>query len=300
MSFKPKSHKALGDEEWMARLRGFSSDGVWPSNAGNRPAPRQKKWHALYQKPNLVARKPPGPSLPSLRTPSLAPSSVRTSGPLPSSVRTPSLAPSSVRTSGPPPSSVRTPSLAPSSVRTPSLASSSTTPTHICQTVSPEPAACVQQSDAAGDAGPGWLPSEMRKTIPVQDQRWMGNTLFHAGKVRPDFKLWYEPPVPALIYHQVPTPDRFFTHRLLVWMPYHQWKVRVFCQACGKHLTGAGVPPHAPALAPTKALRKLTRKVLHNTCKKCGQFRIAETGHSQYRGHIYCPSNESMTKELWL
>ncbi|MEQ2230524.1 hypothetical protein ILYODFUR_030245 [Ilyodon furcidens] len=42
----------------------------------------------------------------------------------------------------------------------------------------------------------------MRKTIPVQDQRWMGNTLFHAGKVRPDLKLWYEPPVPALIYHQ--------------------------------------------------------------------------------------------------
>ncbi|XP_047233783.1 uncharacterized protein LOC124875588 isoform X4 [Girardinichthys multiradiatus] len=251
MSFKPKSHTALGDEEWMARLRAFASDGVWPSNAGNRPAPRQKKWHALYQKPNLVARKPPGPSLPSLRTPSLA--------------------------------------------------SSSTTPTHICQTVSPEePAACVQQSDAAGDAGPGWLPSEMRKTIPVQDQRWMGNTLFHAGKVRPDFKLWYEPPVPALIYHQVPTPDRFFTHRLLVWMPYHQWKVRVFCRACGKHLTGAGVPPHAPALAPTKAPRKLTRKVLHNTCKKCGQFRIAETRHSQYRGHIYCPCNESMTKELWL
>ncbi|XP_047233782.1 uncharacterized protein LOC124875588 isoform X3 [Girardinichthys multiradiatus] len=225
------------------------------------------------------------------RTPSLARSSVRTSGPSPSSVRTPSLAPSSVRTSGP----------SPSFVRTPSLASSSTTPTHICQTVSPEePAACVQQSDAAGDAGPGWLPSEMRKTIPVQDQRWMGNTLFHAGKVRPDFKLWYEPPVPALIYHQVPTPDRFFTHRLLVWMPYHQWKVRVFCRACGKHLTGAGVPPHAPALAPTKAPRKLTRKVLHNTCKKCGQFRIAETRHSQYRGHIYCPCNESMTKELWL
>ncbi|XP_047249079.1 protein IQ-DOMAIN 14-like [Girardinichthys multiradiatus] len=162
--------------------------------------------HTNSLKPNLVARKPPGPSLPSLRTPSLAPSSVRTSGPPPSSVRTPSLAPSSVRTSGPPPSSVRTPSLAPSSVRTsgpppssvrtPSLASSSTTLTHICQTVSPEePAACVQRSDAAGDAGPGWLPREMRKTIPVQDQRWMGNTLFHAGKVRPDFKLWYEPPV---------------------------------------------------------------------------------------------------------
>ncbi|MEQ2202022.1 hypothetical protein XENOCAPTIV_022459 [Xenoophorus captivus] len=34
----------------MARLRAIASDGVWPSNAGNRPAPSQKKWHALYQK----------------------------------------------------------------------------------------------------------------------------------------------------------------------------------------------------------------------------------------------------------
>ncbi|MEQ2158488.1 hypothetical protein GOODEAATRI_012846 [Goodea atripinnis] len=50
MSFKPKSHKGMGDEEWMARLKAFARDGVWPSNAGNRPAPRQKKWHALYQK----------------------------------------------------------------------------------------------------------------------------------------------------------------------------------------------------------------------------------------------------------
>ncbi|KAM4541695.1 uncharacterized protein PAE49_018621 [Odontesthes bonariensis] len=28
-------------------------------------------------------------------------------------------------------------------------------------------------------------------------------------------------------------------------MPYHQWKVRVFCQACGKHLTGAGIHKRA-------------------------------------------------------
>ncbi|MED6258774.1 hypothetical protein ATANTOWER_012229 [Ataeniobius toweri] len=94
--------------------------------------------HTDSLKPNLVARKPPGPS--------------------PSSVRTPSLTPSSMRTSGPSPPSE-------------------------------EPAACVLQSVAAGDAGPGWLPGEMRKTIPVQDQRWIGNTLFHAGKVRPDLKI---------------------------------------------------------------------------------------------------------------
>ncbi|MED6234107.1 hypothetical protein ATANTOWER_022395, partial [Ataeniobius toweri] len=73
--------------------------------------------HTDSLKPNVVARKPPGPS--------------------PSSVRTPSLTPSSVRTSGPSPSSVRTSGPSPPSVGTPNLASSSTTPTHICQTVSP-------------------------------------------------------------------------------------------------------------------------------------------------------------------
>ncbi|RXN37610.1 nuclease HARBI1 [Labeo rohita] len=40
----------MGDEEWMSRLRKFAAVGVWPSEAGNRPAPRQKKWHDLYLK----------------------------------------------------------------------------------------------------------------------------------------------------------------------------------------------------------------------------------------------------------
>lgn len=97
----------------------------------------------------------------------------------------------------------------------------------------------------AGASASFWLPGEMSKTIPVQDQRWIANTLFHSGKLRPDLKLWYEPPVPALIYHQTPTPDRFFTHRLMVWMPYHLWKVRVSCPDCGKNLTGYGVHKRA-------------------------------------------------------
>lgn len=45
-----KSHKALEDDEWMSRLRWFASTGVWPSEAGNRPAPRQKKWFDLFHK----------------------------------------------------------------------------------------------------------------------------------------------------------------------------------------------------------------------------------------------------------
>ena len=45
-----KSHKGMGDGEWMSRLRRFASSGVWPADAGNRPAPRQKRWYDLFQK----------------------------------------------------------------------------------------------------------------------------------------------------------------------------------------------------------------------------------------------------------
>ncbi|XP_057184794.1 uncharacterized protein LOC130551257 [Triplophysa rosa] len=44
-----RSHKAMSDAEWVSRLRKFASTGVWPSD-GNRPAPRQKKWHEIYQR----------------------------------------------------------------------------------------------------------------------------------------------------------------------------------------------------------------------------------------------------------
>ncbi|KAJ8364297.1 hypothetical protein SKAU_G00131280 [Synaphobranchus kaupii] len=47
MAYKQKKHRAMGDEEWMSRLRGFAALGVWPSEEGNRPAPRQKKWYDL-------------------------------------------------------------------------------------------------------------------------------------------------------------------------------------------------------------------------------------------------------------
>ncbi|MCI4379009.1 hypothetical protein PGIGA_G00222900 [Pangasianodon gigas] len=85
----------------------------------------------------------------------------------------------------------------------------------------------------------------MRKTIPLQDQRWIASTLYHGGRLPSGLKLWYEPPVPSLIYHQAPLPDRFFTHRLLVWMPYHLWKVRLLCSVCGKQLTSYGIHKRA-------------------------------------------------------
>ncbi len=45
-----KSHKAMSDVEWDLRLKKFASTGIWPSNYGNRPAPRQKKWYEIYQR----------------------------------------------------------------------------------------------------------------------------------------------------------------------------------------------------------------------------------------------------------
>ncbi|KAJ8356344.1 hypothetical protein SKAU_G00191380 [Synaphobranchus kaupii] len=41
----------MGNEEWMSRLRTFAALGVWPSEAGNRPAPRQNKWYDLKHHP---------------------------------------------------------------------------------------------------------------------------------------------------------------------------------------------------------------------------------------------------------
>ncbi|XP_030295203.1 uncharacterized protein LOC115595183 [Sparus aurata] len=162
--------------------------------------------------------------------------SMRTSSPAQSSVRTPSPTPTSVTT--PSTASMRTSSPAPSSVRTPSPAS----PTSQAA-ASDEPGGA--QAAASGAAASFWLPGEMSKTIPVQDQRWIANTLFQNGKLRPDLKLWYEPPDPALIYHQTPTPDSFFTHQLMVWMPYHMWKVRLSCPVCLKQLTDYGVHKRA-------------------------------------------------------
>lgn len=49
-SSKSKSHKAMADSKWMSPLRKFASTESWPAGEGNRPAPRQKKWHQLYQR----------------------------------------------------------------------------------------------------------------------------------------------------------------------------------------------------------------------------------------------------------
>ncbi|KAI9541920.1 hypothetical protein NQZ68_026385 [Dissostichus eleginoides] len=214
MSTKPKTHKAMGDAEWLARLKAFANSGVWPSEGGNKPAPRQRKWYDLYQK---IEKCP----MQARRQTTLFGGSMACNCGF--HVVKPASAPQSV-----------------ASVSAPGATASA-------QQTFLRPPLSLSMNESGGDepataaVASFWLPREMSKTIPVQDQRWISNTLFHSGKLRPHLKLWYEPPVPALIYHQTPMPDRFFTHRLMVWMPYHLWKVRVFCPACRKQLTGGGV-----------------------------------------------------------
>lgn len=102
------------------------------------------------------------------------------------------------------------------------------------------PSACpcyspsTEDVEAAPGSEPGWLLAKMMETTPPQDQKWISAALRKHWWLRADLKLWYEPPEPALIYHQAPT------HRLLLWMPYHLGKVRLSCPVCGKQLTGYG------------------------------------------------------------
>ena len=49
---------------------------------------------------------------------------------------------------------------------------------------------------------------------------------------------------------------------------------------------------------PTK--REYIRTIEFNLCKKCGQPRITLNGHRQYRGVVYCPSFEKLSKDVWL
>ncbi|XP_051797273.1 uncharacterized protein LOC110970686 isoform X1 [Acanthochromis polyacanthus] len=130
------------------------------------------------------------------------------------------------------------------SIGVPSTAPSQTGPSELA---TPHPLHTQTAGDVETPTGSEqcWLPAEMKKNIPVQDQKWISAAIWKNQRLRTDLKLWYAPPEPALIYHQAPTPERFFTHRLLLWMPYHLWKVKLYCPACGKQLTGAGVHKRA-------------------------------------------------------
>ncbi|XP_074535646.1 uncharacterized protein LOC141797859 [Halichoeres trimaculatus] len=119
------------------------------------------------------------------------------------------------------------------------------------------------------------LPLLWAETLPVQDHKWVSAALFKVGasgklELRDCLQLWYNPPPPALLYHQVPTPDRFFSHRLFLWMPYRLWKVRLFCTnpTCTRHpLAGGGLHRRVRKVLDIDSYYILATETL--ICSKC-------------------------------
>ncbi|XP_022061604.2 uncharacterized protein LOC110959137 [Acanthochromis polyacanthus] len=84
---------------------------------------------------------------------------------------------------------------------------------------------------------------------------------------------------------------------------------QLFCSPSYVHFVTQPSPLPGPSTSSTTvaqpasdtgAKRKYNGTVTSNTCGKCRQFRTQETGHSQYKGKIYCPNTETVSKEQWL
>ena len=131
----------------------------------------------------------------------------------------------------------------------------------------------VQQPEPLIDSAV--LPNMWDAGLPKQDHKWISKALFRTndkGKAEllPNLKLWYYPPQPTVIYNQPPSPDYFFGHRLLCWMPYRLWKIRVFCpeRTCLDHqLTGGGLHRRARQVLDVDGFYHLVTETLR--CSSC-------------------------------
>ena len=113
--------------------------------------------------------------------------------------------------------------------------------------------------------------------MPEEDHKWVSQALFHytsAGQVGLDAtkltKLWFDPPPAQLICTRSPLLDRYFTHRLLVWMPRRMWRMTLHCPhpECNDHqLTSAGIYPRVRQVLDLEGYYNLATEYLE--CKKC-------------------------------
>ncbi|KAJ8352123.1 hypothetical protein SKAU_G00235990 [Synaphobranchus kaupii] len=330
----------MGDEEWMSRLRTFAALGVWPSEAGNRPAPRQKKcdtttrtlilfcitrsniwsdsntWANTFQAHfdiGIVYKATVRPSGPSAVTTSSA-----SALPLPTTL--PATA-TTARPSGPPSMTPAAPEQqlavdersVPGMDRVDSLAEYLVgLRTETGQTLNNQQASTIIAL---------W-----QNLLPYDQQR-----VAYAARHQPGPQHQYHLPQStagqavvkrksaALAQH------RLHPHPPLSVRPRLQAQRRLFPQQAPP-LTSAPLPvvpdstpvigpfvfltpqvpaakliaPAGPLVAPPPARRAYNRTVDQNKCVKCHQPRNKETGHSQYYGHIYCPQNTDMPLDQWL
>lgn len=86
-------------------------------------------------------------------------------------------------------------------------------------------------------------------------------------------KLWWSPPQPQLIPTGQPRIDRYFGHRLLLWMPKKLWKVRLICPYCKNvELTSSGPYRVTRMVLDIDSFYILATEYL--CCKSCRKFQI--------------------------
>ncbi|XP_030196810.1 uncharacterized protein LOC115531596 [Gadus morhua] len=97
-------------------------------------------------------------------------------------------------------------------------------------------------------SGKELLPLSWRKTLPEEQQEWVGRALFHrdpsSGKavLTTPPRLWWYPPGARLLYTQPPaTAHAFFQRPFFLWLPYRMWAYHLKCPADGGKLMGAGL-----------------------------------------------------------
>jgi hypothetical protein len=84
------------------------------------------------------------------------------------------------------------------------------------------------------------------KTLPKVDQQQISKALFHwnkSGGVELVLEWWY-PPQPGVAVNSLPGVNRYFARPLFLWMPWKQWKVKLYCLQSGcenKELASAGI-----------------------------------------------------------
>ena len=95
-----------------------------------------------------------------------------------------------------------------------------------------------------------------RDTLPAVDHSWVSSTFFRMNAHnKPEFRiekanqLWHHPPQPSMSPNNVNRLDRYFAHRLFLWMPVNIWGVLLQCTyidpdtdtPCGGSMVTAGV-----------------------------------------------------------
>ena len=95
----------------------------------------------------------------------------------------------------------------------------------------------------------GW-----KRSIQEIDHSWIAKALFKwSTRGKPELdptkvtQMWYHPPQPALVTNNLPAVHRYFSRRLLLWMPRKLWQVKLTCpqEDCETkpELTSAGLYP---------------------------------------------------------